>query len=319
VARTVGEIAKALDGAVEGDAAAVVTGLNGLQEAGRGDITFLANPKYAAAVETTGATAVIVGADWSGRCPCAVVRVKNPDRAFAQAAALLGPKPVAFAPGVHPTAVVAADAVLGEGASIGPHCVLEAGVGIGKRTVLVAGCYLGHGTKVGDDCRFYPNVSTREGTVIGNRTILHNGVVVGSDGFGYNMEKGAWTKIPQIGTVQIGDDVEVGANVTIDRARFGKTVIGNGVKIDNLVQIAHNVRIGDHTAMAAQVGISGSTSVGKRVRIGGQAGLTGHVHVGDDCVIGAQAGVTKDIPPGIPVWGTPAIPMLDAKKLNASA
>ena len=317
MAMTVAEIALAVGGALEGDGAASVHGLAGLQDAAPGTLSFLSSPRYAAAMATTQASAVIVNLDWKGPVRCALIRVKNADKAFAAAASLLGPKPVEIPAGIHPTAVLADDVRLAEGVRIGPHCVLEPGVSVGARTILMAGCYLGHGTSVGADCKLYPHVSTRESTRIGNRTVIHNGAVLGSDGFGYVMDSGAWTKIPQIGTVEIGDDVEIGANVTIDRARFGKTVIGNDVKLDNLVQVAHNVHIGDHTAIAAQVAIAGSSTVGRQVQIGGQAGIAGHLSVGDQCVIGGGAGVTKSVPPSTFVSGYPAAPHDEACKIHA--
>jgi UDP-3-O-[3-hydroxymyristoyl] glucosamine N-acyltransferase len=311
------EMAKKLGGTAEGDGTAAITGAAGVQEAGPGDLTFLARAKYASAVETTKASAIIVSEDFKGKAPCTVIRVKDADKAFVAAVALLAPPPVDYPRGVHPTAVVARDAKLGRDVSVGPCCVLEPGVAVGDRTVLVAGCYLGHGTTVGADCRFYPHVTVREHTRIGNRVILHNGAVIGSDGFGYTKEGKAWKKIPQVGTVEIGDDVEIGANVTVDRARFGKTVIGNGVKIDNLVQIAHNVRVGENTAMAAQVGIAGSTVIGRNVQLAGQAGVTGHVTVGDDAIVGGGAAVLKDVEPGTFVSGYPAMPHSKAKRIHA--
>lgn len=315
---TLDEIARTAGGTVEGDGSTVITGAAGLSEAKAGDISFLSNPRYADAVAGTRASAVIVSADWKGKCSCALVRVKNPDRAFATLVPAFAPPPPAFAPGVHPTAVVAAGVLVGRDVHIGPHCVLEKGAAIGDRTVLIAGCYIGHDVSVGSDCRFYPHASIRERCTIGNRVIVHNGAVIGSDGFGYvKDEQGRWQKIPQVGIVEIGDDVEIGANVTVDRARFGKTVIASGVKIDNLVQIAHNVRIGENTAMAAQVGISGSTTVGRNVQLGGQAGVAGHLTVGDNSVVGAQAGVTKDVKPATFVSGYPAMPHDRAKRIHA--
>jgi UDP-3-O-[3-hydroxymyristoyl] glucosamine N-acyltransferase len=311
---TLAELAERVGGTVEGDGTVAIRGLAGLTEAGPGDITFLANPKYAAAAAGTRASAVIVGQDWKGTCPCAQVRVKNPDAAFSVVASLLGPRPVEPAPGVHPTAILHPTVTLGVNVRIGPYCVIEEGVVLGARTSLFAGCYVGSFTEVGEDCRFYPHVSVRERTQIGHRVIVHNGAVIGSDGFGYVREASGWVKIPQIGVVVIGNDVEIGANVTIDRARFGRTVIGNGVKIDNLVQIAHNVQIGDHTAMASQVGISGSSRVGRNVMLGGQAGLAGHISIGDGAIVGAQSGVTKDVEPGSFVSGYPAMPLPELKE-----
>ena len=314
---TVTEIARLINGIVEGNGSLNVTGLAGLEEAVSGDLAFLSNPRYAAAVARTQASAVIVSEDWSGSCPCAVIRVKNPDRAFASLAAVMSPPAPKMEPGIHRTAIVAPGVELGKDVGVGPYCVLDAGVKVGDRTQLSAACYVGHGTLIGNDCRLYPHVTLRERTKIGDRVIIHNGAVVGSDGFGYARVGERWEKIPQVGIVEIGDDVEIGANVTVDRARFGKTVIANGVKIDNLVQVAHNVRIGENTAIAAQTGISGSTTVGRNVQLGGQAGLAGHLKVGDGSIVGAQAGVTKDVPPATFVSGYPAMPHDKAKETHA--
>jgi UDP-3-O-[3-hydroxymyristoyl] glucosamine N-acyltransferase len=221
-------------------------------------------------------------------------------------------------PGLHPTAVIGEGVRMGRDVSIGPYCVIEPGAAVGDRTALGASCYVGHEAVIGDDCRLYPHVTVREYCRIGCRAIVHNGAVIGSDGFGYAKEGARWKKIPQVGIVVLGDDVEIGANTTIDRARFGETRIGNGVKIDNLVQVAHNVIIGDDTAIAAQVGIAGSTRVGARVQLGGQAGVAGHISVGDDSVAGGQAGVTKDVPPATFVSGYPAMPHNEARKMHAS-
>jgi len=314
---TLADLAQKLGGVLEGDGRIALRGVAALKDAVAGEVAFLANPRYAAQVADTRASAVIVPRDWSGTCPAALIRADNPDKAFMMAAVMMKPPVPPPPPGVHPTAVLAADVQLGQGVSIGPHCVLEAGVRIGDRTAVMAGGYLGHGTRVGRDCRVYPHVSMREGTIVGDRCIVHGGVVIGSDGFGYYPEQGAWQKIPQVGIVEIGDDVELGANVAIDRARFGKTAIGNGVKIDNLVQIAHNVRVGDHTAMAAQVGISGSTTVGRHVQLGGQVGVTGHITIGDESIVLAQSGVSKNTPPRSVLFGTPAIPADKARRSHA--
>jgi len=198
--------------------------------------------------------------------------------------------------------------VLGKDVHIGPFCVVEPGARIGDRTVLVASNYVGAQVKLGADCLLYPQVTLREYCVLGDRVILHNGTVIGSDGFGYVQEGAARIKVPQTGIVEIGNDVELGANVTVDRARFGRTRIGCGVKVDNLVQIAHNVTIGDHSVIVSQVGISGSASIGQRTILAGQVGVAGHVTIGDDVVVGAQSGVPKDIPSKSFVLGSPAIP-----------
>lgn len=311
------QIAQKMGGKLEGLGDVAISGMAGLEDAKIGDISFLANPRYSSFVATTKASVVVVNEDWKGSAPCTLIKVKNADAAFAMIAEMLSPPPVVILPGIHPTAIVAPDAKMGKNLSIGPYCVIENGVQVGDGTILFAGCYLGQGTIVGRECKFYPRVSTREYTKIGDRVVIHNGAVIGSDGFGYSKDGKTWKKIPQIGVVEIGDDVEIGANVTIDRARFGKTVIGKGVKIDNLVQIAHNVRVGENTAMAAQVGISGSTVIGSNVQIGGQAGFAGHLKVGDNSVVGAQGGVTKDVQPATFVSGYPAREHAEETKMYA--
>mgnify|MGYP003731041101 CR=1 FL=1 len=314
---TTGEIAKFVDGILEGNDSIEITGLAGLADGVAGQITFLANARYERLVEKTKASAVIVPCDWKGIANCTIIRVKDPDFAFAKLAEMFAPPKYHYEKGIHKLACVSPEAEIGKDVFIGPFCVIEDRVKIGDGTVINAGCWIGHDVSIGYKCLFYANVSIRERTKIGNRVIIHNGAVIGSDGFGYFRQGEVWVKIPQIGIVEIGDDVEIGANVTIDRARFGKTVIGNGVKIDNLVQIAHNVKIGDNTAMAAQVGISGSSVIGKNVRLGGQAGIAGHINVGDNSIVGAQAGVTKDVPPGIMVSGYPAMPHDKAREMHA--
>lgn len=315
---TIADIANVLDAVLEGNGDTEITGLASLQGAQGSDISFLSNSKYASLVEGTGAAAVIVNADWRGNAPCALLRVQNADAAFVKAAALLGPPPIPVTPGIHPTAVVADTAQIGEDVAIGPYCVVEAEARIGDGTVLAAFGYVGHETLIGNGCKLFPHVSIRERTRIGDRVTIHNGAVIGSDGFGYVRNGPVWEKIPQIGIVEIGDDVEIGANVTIDRARFGKTVIGKGTKIDNLCMIAHNCRIGENTAMAAQAGISGSTTIGNSVMLGGQAGVAGHLNIGDGAVVGGQGGVTKDVPPGTFVSGYPAMPHLKSRKMHAN-
>ena len=305
----------ALDG---GDAALEIRGVGSLSEALPGEVSFLSNPRYSHQLAETKASAVLVRSDWEGPHTCALIRVEDPNRAFADIAVALSPPALTYAPGVHPSAVVHADAVLGDDVHIGPHCVVEAGAKVGAGSVLVASCYIGHGASVGAACRLHPHVSVRAYCSLGDRVWIHDGSVIGSDGFGYAPSKdGSWEKIPQLGIVAVGDDVEIGANVTIDRARFGATRIGKGVKIDNLVQIAHNVQIGENTVMAAQVGISGSTRIGSVVQLGGQAGLAGHLEIGDRAVVGAQAGVTKSVPPATFVSGYPAMEHKRAMLLQA--
>lgn len=311
------DVALKIGGVLEGAGGIDITGVAGLHDAGPDEITFLANAKYSSAVEKTGAGAVIVGNNWQGSAPCALIRAENPDAAFAAAAGLFAPPAVKYEPGVHPAAVVSDTAELGDNVSVGPYCVIGKGVSLGSNTILVANVYVGDDTVIGAGCLIYSNVTLRERCKIGNNVIIHAGAVIGSDGFGYVRKGERWEKIPQIGYVELQDDVEIGANVTIDRGRFGKTLVARGAKIDNLVQIAHNVVVGENTAMAAQVGISGSTRIGKNVQLGGQAGLAGHLTVGDNSAVGAQGGVTKDVPPGTYVTGYPAMPHDKAAKLHA--
>ncbi len=221
------------------------------------------------------------------------------------------PQPISFAPGIHPTAVVAPDASLGEDVFVGAGAVLEPGVEIGRGARIGANSYVGHESTIGAGSFIYPNVTIRERTRIGERVIIHSGTVIGSDGFGFEMATGGHKKVPQIGIVQIDNDVEIGANTTIDRARFGRTWIQEGVKIDNLVQIAHNVVIGKHSIIVAQVGIAGSVRIGSRVIIGGQAGIIGHIEIDDGTMIGAQTGVSKSLHGGT-WWATPAEPLKDS-------
>jgi UDP-3-O-[3-hydroxymyristoyl] glucosamine N-acyltransferase len=312
------EIIAEVGGELEGDGALEISGLASLAEAGKGDISFLANKRYTSDVASTKASAVIVNRDWEGDCPCALVRVDSADAAFAQVAELISPPAIDFGTGIHPTAVISEGVSVGDGVYIGPCCVLEPGVVVGDGCVLVANCYVGHDTVLGDNCQLMPQVSIRERVKIGRRVTIHNGAVIGSDGFGYTPDKeGVWHKVRQLGTVEICDDVEIGANVTIDRARFGVTKIGKGVKIDNLVQIAHNVVIEEHAVMASQVGISGSTRIGAHAQLGGQAGLAGHLKVGEWSVVGAQGGVTKDVQPKTFVSGYPAMDHRKASKMHA--
>ncbi|MHB9030597.1 MAG: UDP-3-O-(3-hydroxymyristoyl)glucosamine N-acyltransferase, partial [Candidatus Latescibacterota bacterium] len=213
---------------------------------------------------------------------------------------------------VHPTAVI------GENVSLGPFAVIGERVTVGDNTVIGSCSVILAGSAVGKDCIFYPNVTIMDGCTVGDRVILHAGVVIGSDGFGFAPQYGKYHKIPQIGTVHIENDVEIGANSCVDRAAFGATIIRDGTKIDNLVQVAHNVRVGSHTVIASQVGISGSTSIGNWVRMGGQAGLAGHIAIGDGATVGAQAGVTKDVPAGETVSGYPAKNHMQAMRLEAA-
>lgn len=310
---TLQEIAKLCGGELNGDAAGKITGAASLDEAIEGEIAFYNNPKYMPRLRSTRASAVFVPTDFSEKTSAAQIRVDDPSKAFEQVVLKLAPKPVTFAAGIHSTAIVDPSAKIGVRVSVQPYVVIEANVSIGDETVIGAGSYLGHETKIGSGCLIYPNVTIRERSIVGSRVIIHSGAVIGADGFGFEFKDGRQRKIPQIGFVQIDDDVEIGANTTIDRARFGRTWIQEGVKIDNLVQIAHNVVIGKHTVIAAQAGISGSVRIGERVSMAGQVGITGHATIGDGAMIVAQSGVSKNIPGG--VWfGYPAVPIEDARK-----
>lgn len=311
------ELAKALDCTLKGSGNVEISGLNSLAAAGPSELTFLANKRYTAQASSTAAGAVIVAPDWEGECPAELLLAENPDLAFAMAAEFFTPPVPAIPAGIHPSAVIDQTAQLGKGVAVGPGAVIEAEAEIGANCIIGANAFVGYRARIGAGCRIYPLVSLREYVTVGMNVIIHCGAVIGSDGFGYFPSKSGWRKIPQIGTVEIGDDCEIGANVTIDRARFGRTVIGRCVKIDNLCQIAHNVKVGDNTAMASQVGISGSTVIGNNVQLGGQSGLAGHLHLGDRSVVGAQAGVTKDVPAGVFVSGYPAMPHSKARKMHA--
>lgn len=311
ISRTSREIAALVGGRLEGDPSVAVDSVNSLRDASAGQVSFLGNRKYQSQVVPSKAGVVLVPEDFAEPVPAgrAWIRCPDPSDAFTKVVALFAPPPVTYAPGIHPTAVIAPDAILPASAHVGAHAVIEAGVRLGERTVVGALCYVGQETRVGDDCLLYPNVSIRERCVIGSRVIIHCGTTIGSDGFGYvpNLTGGLHTKIPQVGIVQIDDDVEIGANVTIDRARFGRTWIQRGVKIDNLVQIAHNVVIGELSFLIAQVGISGSSRLGRGVVIWGQGGIAGHLDIGDGAQVLPQGGVHRDVPPGARVIGAPAV------------
>jgi UDP-3-O-[3-hydroxymyristoyl] glucosamine N-acyltransferase len=308
---TVRELAELSGGELAGDPSLTISGAASLAEATADEISFYGNPRYLAAFRKTRASAAFVPEDFTEQIVPAQIRVPNPTKAFEQVVLRFAPRPIAIPPGIHPAAVVAENVSLGEKVALGPHAVIEPGAAIGAGTRIGANCYVGHEATIGDDCIVYPNVTIRERCRIGNRVILHSGVVVGSDGFGFEMESSGHKKIPQIGIVQIDDDVEIGANTTIDRARFGRTWIQEGAKIDNLVQIAHNVVIGKHSIIVAQVGIAGSVRIGSGVVIGGQAGIIGHIEIDDGTMIGAQTGVSKSLHGGT-WWASPSVPLKEA-------
>jgi len=310
---TLQELAAISGGELLGDPSATIAGAASLTEASAGEVTFLANRRYLPLLRKSRASAAFVPRDFSENVSPAQIRVADPAKAFEQVVLKLAPNPIAFAPGVHPSAVVAADVKLGARVSIQPHAVIEPDVAIGNDTVIGAGSYIGHETVIGANCLVYPHVTIRERTRIGSRVIIHSGVVIGADGFGFETREGKNEKVPQVGIVQIDDEVEIGANTTIDRARFGRTWIQAGVKIDNLVQVAHNVVVGKYSMVAAQTGIAGSVRIGERVMVGGQVGIIGHIEIGDGTMIGAQSGISKNIEGGT-WWATPAVPLGEAKQ-----
>lgn len=306
---TASELARRVGGSLKGDGTLAIRGVGSLDEAGPTTVSFLGNPAYADRVSATKAGAVLLPSDWTEPPPegTAYILCDTPSEAFSSIVELFAPPPVSYPPGVAASAVVASDCRIPASAHIGPCAVVEPGVRLGERSVIAAGAYIGHESTIGEDCLLYPNVSIRERTCIGDRVVIHSGAVLGSDGFGFVPDPNGHVKIPQRGIVQVDDDVEIGAQVAIDRARFGRTWIKKGVKIDNLVHVGHNVIIGKHSFVVAQVGISGSTTLGARVMAAGQVGIAGHLRIGDDAVLMGQAGVTRDIPAGAQVVGMPAV------------
>jgi UDP-3-O-[3-hydroxymyristoyl] glucosamine N-acyltransferase len=318
---SVGEIASWIGAAVEGSSDLLIARVGKIEEAGEGDVSFLANPKYLKHLETTSASAVIVGIQVAApnrtdKRPV-LLRVRDPYTAFLRVLVAFNPPEEPLPPGIHPRAEVSPSAVLGNGVRIGPLAVIGDRCTIGDGTMILPGTVLGHDVAVGSNCLLYGNVTVREGCVLGDRVIVHSGTVIGSDGFGFAPKPdGAYEKIPQIGNVVIEDDVEIGANCAIDRATMGETRIERGTKLDNLIQVAHNVRIGADTVVAAQAGFSGSTKIGKRGMVGGQVGFTGHLEIADETKFGAQSGVHRSIQkPGGTFMGTPAVPFREASKI----
>jgi UDP-3-O-[3-hydroxymyristoyl] glucosamine N-acyltransferase len=311
------ELAEKLNCRLVGDGEIEVRHLAPLYEAREGDLVFLMNTRDLPKLEASKASAVIVR-DGSPPCSKPALLANDPYLAFVRALRLFY-TPDDPPSGVHPSSIVHEGVHLAEDVAIGPLSVVEAGVTIGRGSVVGAQVYIGKGSRIGADCRFYPQVMIREGAEIGDRVIIHSGTVIGSDGFGYLRDgQGIRIKVPQVGRVIIEDDVEIGASVAIDRATIGATRIKCGTKVDNLVQIAHNVVVGADTVIAALSGIAGSVTIGDRVTLAGQVGIVDHVEIGDDATVGAQAGVAKSLPPGSVVLGSPAVPHL-AFKRNVAA
>ena len=302
---------------IQGDPGGVVTGLNSLSEAMPGEVSFLGNPRYAAQLKTSRASAVLVAPNLiEPPLEIALIQVANPTLAFSIVTKLFGPKSKTQATGVHPAAIVAETASLDRGkVSIGPNAVIEDEVVIGDGTIIHAGAFVGFGARLGAGCVIHANAVIKEHCVLGNRVIIHSGAVIGSDGFGYELVQGRHLKIEQVGIVHIDDDVEIGSCTTIDRARFGRTYVGAGTKIDNLVQLGHNVNIGQNCIIVSQTGISGSTRLGNYVVMGGQVGVAGHLEIADQVTLLAKSGVTKNIPVPGAYTGYPAKPLIEGRKM----
>ena len=315
--KTLKQIAGLVGGKVVGEENIVIRGVSGIKEAQEGDITFVANPRYLSLLKTTQASAIIVSSQVKNFTKKALIITEDPYIAFTKVMELLVSQDISIPKGVHPRAHIGKNVKLGKDVTIQAFTVVEDNVQIGDNTILYPNVYIGAYTRVGNDSIIYPNVVLREKNTIGDRVIIHSGTIIGSDGFGFAPMKGIHHKIPQLGTVIIEDDVEIGANVCVDRATIGKTYIRKGTKIDNLVQIAHNVEIGENSIIVAQVGISGSTTLGKNVTFAGQSGAVGHIHIGDNAVVAARSAVTKDIPPNLCVSGFPAQVHQEEKKLRA--
>jgi UDP-3-O-[3-hydroxymyristoyl] glucosamine N-acyltransferase len=311
---TLGQLAERLGATLQGAADTVISGLATLQEAQTGQLSFLANPQYRKYLAATQASALLLSpADAEGYAGAALV-VASPYLAFAQLSHLFDPRPVASV-GVHPTAVIAADAQVHASASIGPYVVIERAAQIGPGVSVGAHCYIGERSIVGADGWLAPRVTLYHDVRIGKRVAIHSGAVLGADGFGFAKEAGSWQKIAQIGGVLIGDDVDIGANTTIDRGALADTIIGDGVKLDNLIMIAHNVQVGDHTAMAGGAGVSGSSKVGKHCMLAGRAGLVGHIEVCDNVFITGMTMITRSITePGSYSSGTAMQPSAEWRK-----
>jgi UDP-3-O-[3-hydroxymyristoyl] glucosamine N-acyltransferase len=291
---SLGEIVGRLGGELIGDAGIAIEQVATLEKATPDTIAFFANERYLEQLKATRAGAVIVGVQMREQLEMPRIVAANPYAYFARVSTLFNPAP-ANAAGIHPAAVVHPRAQLGAGTHVGPGAVIEEGAVVGAGCSIGAGAYLGNGVEVGEDSMLYPNVTVYHGCTLGKRSIVHAGVVIGADGFGIAMDEGRWLKVPQIGGVRIGDDVEIGANTTIDRGAMDDTIIEDGVKLDNQIQVAHNVRIGAHTAIAACAGIAGSAQIGRFCRIGGASGIAGHLTIADNVEISAHTLITKSI------------------------
>ncbi|HVA66557.1 MAG TPA: UDP-3-O-(3-hydroxymyristoyl)glucosamine N-acyltransferase [Elusimicrobiota bacterium] len=318
---TAGELARLSEGRLIGEESYVLEGAQGLAEAGPRDVSFLGNPKYTEAAASSAAGCLFLPAsakDMPAKAP-AKIYVEDPQYAFSLVLGLIADKRARKPAVVDPRAVVDHAAKLSPGVGVGPFSVIERGAAVGQDTLIGAQCYIGENVRIGRGCRIYPQVVIREDCVVGDRAVIHSGTVIGADGFGFSTDTktGRHRKIPQIGNVVIGEDVEIGANAAIDRATIGSTTIGAGTKIDNLVQIAHNVQVGRGCLLVSQVGVAGSSSLGDGVILAGQVGVAGHLKVGDRAIVMAQAGIMSDLEKGAIVFGYPARPRREAFRLQA--
>lgn len=304
---SVGEIAARYGGIVIGDDSVVITNVNSLDDAGAGEITFLGNPKYASKMDSTQASAVLVPNDYVSTHAFPVVQVESPYYVFAMLLGELEQELLVHPTGIHPTATQGEGVTLGSNVALDAHVHLADGVTLGNDVVLYAGVYVGRNCSIGDGTIIYPNTTIRENCTLGRECIIHCNVAIGTDGFGFTPVEGMRAKIPQVGRVEIGNQVEIGSNSAIDRATCGVTRIGDGSKIDNLVQIAHNVRIGSNTTISGMSGVAGSTDIGDNVTIAAQVGINGHIAIGNNAIIGGGAGVTGSVAEGAVVSGFPAI------------
>lgn len=309
---TAAEIAAQLQGEVRGDGSVLLNSFASADRARAGDLTFAENETYFHKAEGSAASAILVDGDFRSERKT-LIKVPSARIAFARVLGIFFPEPT-FPAGVHPTAVVAASAQVDATAHIGPYCVVGEQVRIGPRVVLQGANHVGFQSQIGEGSNLFPNVIIYPRTQLGQRVRIHSGSVIGSDGFGYVLDQGQHRKVPQVGNVVIGDDVEIGACVTVDRGALGPTTIGRGTKIDNLVQIGHNVSIGEHSLLVAQVGIAGSSKLGNYVILGGQVGIAGHLKIGNQVTIGAKAGVMNDVKDGEKLLGAPAVPDRQAKR-----
>lgn len=317
--KTLKEIAAFIKGELIGNGDVAISGINGIQEAQEGEIAFISQSRDEDFIDQSKASCVVVPKDTKRIFSKPLIKVDYPSVALSKIIEFVLPDSIPHPNGIHKTAIISPSAVIGKNVSIGPYAVIADKTTLGDNSIIYSFSYIGKGSKIGNDCVIYPHVTIRERILIGNRVIIHPATVIGGDGFGYDTQRdGTHFKIPQLGTVVIEDDVEIGSCVTIDRARFAKTLIGKGSKIDNLCQIAHNVVIGPYCLIAAQSGISGSSTIGRNVVFGGQVGVADHVKIGDFVIAGAKTGISKSFPAKTVLFGYPAKPVDKAREIIAS-